>query len=63
MRGHRYLMVFAVATSPTYCGNVFTDDPTSLNCQMLPRNCWVSDSISFMCLLLTETHAAPQRFE
>ncbi len=56
-------MVYAVATSLTYCGNVLTDDPTFLNSEMVSSNRWVSDSISFMCLLLTETQAAPPRFE
>ncbi len=56
-------MVYAVATSLTYYGNVLTDDPTSLNSEMVPRNRWVSESISFMCLPLTETHTSPPRFE
>ncbi len=31
MRSHRYLMVYAMAISLTYCGNTLTDDLTSLN--------------------------------
>ncbi len=63
MRRHRYLLVYAVVTSQTYCGDVLTDVPTSLNGEMVPRNSWVSESTSFICLLLTETHAAAARFE
>ncbi len=40
MRGHRYLMVYAVETSLTYCGNL-TDEPTYLNGEIVPRNHWV----------------------
>ncbi len=36
---------------------------TSLNSEMVPRNRWVNDNISFMCLQLTETHVGPPIFE
>ncbi len=61
MRGHRYLMVYAVVTLQTYCGDVLTDVSTSLKSEMVPRNRWVSDSTSIICFLPTETHTAPSR--